>query len=123
MESPVYVQPDASSVKEYAQSNCEKSFSTTLDFGGQFAAQGAESLRFLDARAAANLVRLRLLTQRKENTGKQTHSSPYDPSSKCAIQIRRRTPRGGTLCCGYPFGANAALASEAATPALLQKGA
>ena len=93
MESPVNAQPEGSSVKEDAQISCEKPFSAAPDFGGQFAAQGAESVVVLGAGAAAKLVRLRQLKQRKENTGKQTNPPPNNLSSECPIQIRRRTPR------------------------------
>ena len=56
MESPVCVQNDGPCVSRETRSDCERSFSTTLDLGGQFLCVGGDGVVVLDSGDIANPV-------------------------------------------------------------------
>ena len=112
MESLVNAQAAGYPAKEGEESNCEHSFSTTLDLDGQCEFMGADSVVVLDTGAAASLARLRSL----EHRNKILASTGTD-DLKLAMVAKE----------GYPTpqkpGKFAAFALEADIPALLRKGA
>ena len=85
MESLGNAQAAGYPVKEGEESNCEHSFSTTLDLDGQCEFMGADSVVILESGAATFLACFRRSEHRNKNFGNRRDSFCDDLSRRRAI--------------------------------------